>query len=190
MPPSSRAIAAACIAILLVVHGLWFAHLFSGLAVDDAYISFRYAASLAHGNGLVCERIRLAHWLAGKMPPRTRIAVYAAGQLAFYSRLYTHDMLGLNDAHIAHVAVPAMGGGFPGHERSDAIYTLDTVRPEVIIDGHRIPGMSRHPTYSGAYVRVPIWTICEVAIRRDVLAGIVRQRGPEFLTTGGPAPAR
>ena len=136
------------------------------------------------------ERIRLAHWLADKMPPQTRIAVYAAGQLAFYSRLYTHDMLGLNDAHIAHVAMPAMGGGFPGHERSDAIYTLDTVRPEVIIDGHRIPGMSRHPTYSGAYVRVPIWTICEVAIRRDVLAGIVRQRGPEFLTTGGPAPAR
>lgn len=136
------------------------------------------------------ERIRLAHWLADKMPPQTRIAVYAAGQLAFYSRLYTHDMLGLNDARIARVAVPAMGRGFPGHERSDANYTLDTVRPEVIVDGHRIPGMSRHPTYGTQYVRIPIWTICEVAIRRDVLAGIVRERGAEFLTTGGPSPAR
>jgi hypothetical protein len=50
--------------------------------------------------------------------------------------------------------------------------------------------MSRHPTYGTQYVRIPIWTICEVAIRRDVLAGIVRERGAEFLTTGGPPPAR
>lgn len=51
--PPTRTISLACIAILLVVHGLWFAHLFSGLAVDDAYISFRYATNLIHGHGLV-----------------------------------------------------------------------------------------------------------------------------------------
>lgn len=134
------------------------------------------------------ERIAIGRWLAEKMPPQTRIAVYAAGQLAFYSRLYTHDMLGLNDAHIARVAVPEMGRGFPGHERSDANYTLDVVRPDLIIDGHRIPGMRRHPTYAGQYARIPNWKICEVAIRRDVFAAIVRERGAAFLAGGGTPP--
>lgn len=128
------------------------------------------------------ERMQIGRWLAAKMPAETRIAVYAAGQLAFYSRLYTHDMLGINDTHIARVAVQDMGRGLSGHERFDASYTLDTVRPDVIVDGHRISGMPRHPTYGGSYVRVPVWTICHVAIRRDVLAGIVRARGAAFLT--------
>lgn len=38
---------------LVLVAGLWMLHKRQGFLVDDAYISFRYAVSFAHGHGLV-----------------------------------------------------------------------------------------------------------------------------------------
>ncbi len=93
------------------------------------------------------ERVRIGLWLR-EAPPGTRVAVYAAGQIPYYSGLYAHDMLGLNDLHIAAVEVANFGEGVAGHEKSDPAYTLDVIRPDVIVDGHLVPGLAAHPSFA------------------------------------------
>jgi hypothetical protein len=93
------------------------------------------------------ERVRIGLWLR-EAPPGTRVAVYAAGQIPYYSGLYAHDMLGLNDLHIAAVEVANFGEGVAGHEKSDPDYTLDVIRPDVIVDGHLVPGLAAHPSFA------------------------------------------
>lgn len=67
--------------------------------------------------------------LGEKYPGRT-LAVEALGKMPFFSRLYTHDMLGLVDPVIAHL--PASSGSFePGHLKFDPDYTLSR-RPDLI----------------------------------------------------------
>lgn len=54
--------------------------------------------------------------LAATAPPNASIATTAAGIIPYYSRLYTLDVLGLNEAWIAH-NVPHQGNR-PGHTRT------------------------------------------------------------------------
>jgi hypothetical protein len=54
----------------------------------------------------------------GLLPPDLRIAVSGAGAVPYYTRFYTVDRLGLNDATIARLPVPRRG--LPGHEREAA----------------------------------------------------------------------
>ncbi len=61
-----------------------------------------------------CESI--GRWLAANAPEDAAIATTAAGIIPFYSRLYTVDVLGLNDEWIAH-NVKAHGNR-PGHTKS------------------------------------------------------------------------
>lgn len=70
-------------------------------------------------------------WLRESMPPDTLIAVNAAGAIAYYSELPVVDMLGLNDAHIAHRQMPRMGEGMAGHEKGDGAYVLSR-EPDLI----------------------------------------------------------
>lgn len=114
------------------------------------------------------ERIAIGRWLARAAPPDTIVAVYAAGQIPYYSRLPSHDMLGLNDAHIASVARPALGTGFTGHERFDVSYTLETIRPDVIVDPQYIPGMLEHSRLRAAYRREPAFVRSLVLVRRGL----------------------
>jgi len=71
----------------------------------------------------------LGDYLKQTAPPNATLAIDAAGVVPFISRLSTLDMLGLNDAHIAHTAT-ATGEGVAGHEKTDPAYIL-----------------AQHPTY-------------------------------------------
>ncbi len=66
----------------------------------------------------------VGEWLAEHVPADTWLATNTAGSVPYFSRLPTIDMLGLNDATIAHAAVPRMGTGKAGHEKADAAYVL------------------------------------------------------------------
>jgi len=75
------------------------------------------------------EYFAIGRWLRDSFPPGTTIAINAAGIVPYDSRLPTIDMLGLNDAHIAHR--PVSGAGALGHQKHDARYVLSR-RPAVI----------------------------------------------------------
>ena len=77
-------------------------------------------------------RVAFGRWLAGNVPQDTYIAVDAAGQIPFYSRLRTLDMFGVNDVHTAHIEVDEMGSGVPGHEKFDFDYIMWR-QPDLII---------------------------------------------------------
>lgn len=53
------------------------------------------------------------------------LATDAAGAIAYYSKLPTYDILGLNDTYIAHKEVESIGTGAPGHEKQDNQYILN-----------------------------------------------------------------
>ena len=58
----------------------------------------------------------IGKWLRNDAPSDASIATTAAGIIPYYSRLYTVDILGLNDEWVAH-NVPAHGSR-PGHTKS------------------------------------------------------------------------
>ena len=88
--------------------------------------------------------VPIGKWLRSYAQPGESIALTTAGAVPYYSGLYTIDMLGINDAEIAHRKMPEMGKGIAGHEKHDIEYVL-----------------SRRPTYIFHYlflVRRPVVT--------------------------------
>jgi hypothetical protein len=73
-------------------------------------------------------------WLRDHAPRDATIAVVPAGAIPYVSKLRALDMLGLNDATIAHRDVPGLGSGLPGHEKFDVDYVLSR-RPDIILLG-------------------------------------------------------
>lgn len=67
---------------------------------------------------------QLGLWLNRSTNPTDTIAVDAAGAIPYFSQRRAIDMLGFNDAHIAHLDVPTLGRGLPGHEKYDPLYVL------------------------------------------------------------------
>lgn len=76
----------------------------------------------------------VGRFLGGLLPPGTLIATNTAGSVPYFSGLPAIDMLGLNDAHIAHRDMPRMGRRKAGHEKADGAYVLSR-DPEVILFG-------------------------------------------------------
>lgn len=68
-------------------------------------------------------------WLNKNVAPNTVIAVGPAGKIPYYSELYTIDMWGLNDEHIARRNSTRLQAG---HKKFDFEYTLSR-NPEFII---------------------------------------------------------
>lgn len=73
-------------------------------------------------------------WFRENVPPDSLLATNTAGSVAYYSRLKTIDMLGLNDVHIAHREVKTLGKGFAGHEKGDGKYVLSR-KPDYVMFG-------------------------------------------------------
>jgi arabinofuranosyltransferase len=73
-------------------------------------------------------------WFRDHAPRDATIAVIPAGAIPYVSKLRAIDMLGLNDATIAHHDVPGLGSGLPGHEKFDVDYVLSR-RPDFILLG-------------------------------------------------------
>jgi len=84
------------------------------------------------------ERMNADYFVVGRFlrehyPPDTLVALNAAGIVPFESKLRALDMLGLNDAHIAHRHMPRWEGAI-GHQKHDAAYVLDRA-PDLILPG-------------------------------------------------------
>ena len=97
------------------------------------------------------ERIRIGKWLRQASEPDIVVAVYAAGQIPYFSRRQAHDMLGLNNEYIANLKTRELGSGRAGHEKFDVDYTLGTIRPDVIVDPHLIEGLLSHERVRAEY---------------------------------------
>jgi arabinofuranosyltransferase len=85
--------------------------------------------------------VPIGKWLKTYARPGESVAVTAAGALPYYSGLYTIDMLGINDVHIAHRSMPEGGTGIAGHEKYDMRYVLSK-RPTYIF---HYPFFTRRP---------------------------------------------
>lgn len=70
-------------------------------------------------------------WMAQALPPDTWIATHSIGATPFYSGLPTVDMLGLADAHIAHMDWEDLGAGKAGHEKRDPDYVFNQRKPQI-----------------------------------------------------------
>ncbi len=81
------------------------------------------------------DRRVLGLWLGKYTPPDYTIAAFAVGSIAYHSDRNMLDLLGINDAVIAHSDVPDFGTGIAGHEKYNVDYVLDDVRPEIIVTG-------------------------------------------------------
>jgi hypothetical protein len=68
--------------------------------------------------------VPIGKWLGDYARPGETLAVAVAGAIPYYSGLYTIDMLGITDPHIAHVEIEQMGSGTAGHEKHDIDYVL------------------------------------------------------------------
>ncbi len=68
-------------------------------------------------------------WLKNNVDPNTVIAVGPAGKIPYYSKLYTIDMWGLNNEHIAKTDSKKLQAG---HKKFDFDYVL-SLNPEFII---------------------------------------------------------
>ena len=68
-------------------------------------------------------------WLKMNTSPNTVIAVGPAGKIPYYSELYTIDMWGLNNEHIARTHSKRLAAG---HKKFDFDYVL-SLKPEFII---------------------------------------------------------
>jgi arabinofuranosyltransferase len=79
-------------------------------------------------------RTACGKWLKQNADPTTVLAIHSAGIIPYYSGLYTIDMWGLSDLHIAHKSTPDMGKtGQVGHQKSDTAYVLAR-RPTYFVD--------------------------------------------------------
>ena len=97
-------------------------------------------------------RIAMGRWLGENLPSDTVIGVDAAGQLAYYSRLRTIDLFGITQPTIAHMKVPHMGQGIPGHEKFGLGFVLSQQPDYIIVYGDALDGVE-------SYERVELqWT--------------------------------
>ena len=119
------------------------------------------------------ERIRIGRWLKENAPKDAKVGVYAAGEIPYFSGLYAHDMLGLNDAHIAAKEVPSLGKGIAGHEKSDPDYTLNVVKPDVIVDGYLVPGLREHPDFAKNYEQLPGFRFNAVHVKTNLVDSLM-----------------
>lgn len=78
------------------------------------------------------ELLAVGRHLDATLPADAWIAVSNAGIIPYEADRRTLDMLGLNDAHIAHQPVGADAPGLPGHQKGDPDY-LFALRPEAIL---------------------------------------------------------
>lgn len=82
--------------------------------------------------------------------PDASVAVEAAGALPYYAERPTIDMLGLNDAYIAHTPAQPSGAGVAGHEKIAPAYVLGR-RPAIIPYYAARPYLTERPEFAANY---------------------------------------
>ena len=94
------------------------------------YARSKYEVSLAENWAV------FGQWLRSVTQGNETIALITVGAIPYYSELRAIDMVGLTDAHIAHLPL-ALGSGYTGHEKFDNAYVL-AQRPQFILANHRV----------------------------------------------------
>ena len=79
--------------------------------------------------------VEVGRLLKERTPEWVTIALNPSGAIPYYSDRRAIDMLGLNDAHIAHETIGTMGTRRAGHEKGDGAYVLSR-KPELILIGN------------------------------------------------------
>lgn len=127
------------------------------------------ADSLVWNEARVVRRYReVGRWIAAHTPPDT-VVVALAGAMSYYADRTAIDVLGLTDAHIAHLPSTTMGTGKPGHEKGDAAYVLG--RAPRIIPWFAVPYLDHEPAFAAEYhleeVRGPEGNILRLFVRNE-----------------------
>ena len=89
-----------------------------------------------------------------------RIATTAAGAIPYYSRLYSLDMLGLNDAWVARNGLPI--GNRPGHQRIAPLSYLLEKRVNLVIGQPMVLPRGIRPQDHAAFGELEIWSLMDV----------------------------
>lgn len=85
------------------------------------------------------EYVQIALDLNKITTPQAKIAVVTAGAIPYFTDRYALDLLGKNDAHIAHEPVRGAGGWRsieefrPGHMKWDYDYSIGKLKPDVVV---------------------------------------------------------
>jgi hypothetical protein len=102
----------------------------SGLNTLFIWGDWFYLAEFARGQMAVKETIDDLALADGRT-----VAIFAAGTVPYFEpRLRFHDLLGKSDRHIANSRVK---WGAVGHNKWDFDYSLNVVRPDVVVEGGR-----------------------------------------------------
>ncbi len=70
-------------------------------------------------------------YLAETLPPGTTLALGPAGYIPYRTGFVSYDLMGITDAHIAHLDMP-FTQGYAGHEKHDGAYILSR-RPDLLL---------------------------------------------------------
>lgn len=79
----------------------------------------------------------IGRWFHDNARPQDSIGVVPAGAVPYYSEIAALDMLGLNDATIAHTPV-GMGSGQAGHEKYNTAYVLERAPTYLLLGVYRL----------------------------------------------------
>jgi hypothetical protein len=112
----------------------------TGIAATN-FIFREYALLRLDPLGTVANRTSVRYVLAAEQiaPPEVTAAVTWAGAFPYFSGRRCFDLLGKCDPHVARLpARPEVP--IAGHNKFDFAYTLDTYRPDIVVDGLRIGG--------------------------------------------------
>lgn len=93
--------------------------------------------TIQHDIGDVRVWSELGRWLNENLEPEDSIALNPVGAVGYHCDRVLIDMLGINDAHIAHQSME-LGAGTPGHEKADGRYVLGR-QPTLIFLGANHP---------------------------------------------------
>lgn len=114
------------------------------------------------------RRARAGLAIAASTSPEATIAVHASGQIPYYSRRRAVDLLGLNDAIVAHG--PRSTDFYPGHDKWNYDYSIEELRPDLIADNwiRLADYMRNRPDYrklaNGMYIRTDTTLVDEAAL--------------------------
>ena len=119
-------------AIMSCYSGKIIPFLVSATVIYNIYmLGFYYITPQIFAEGVAETGREVGVWLNENADPNAVIATNTAGSIPYFSKLKTIDMLGLNDAHIAHRKISDTGCRYAGHEKADGRYVLDR-KPDYI----------------------------------------------------------
>ncbi len=118
------------------------------LGMPDWVVEFYRKPRFMHG---YADGVNLERWHAARLTvlgkffgwyarsPDDAVLTKAIGAISYYSGIRVYGEHGLVDTHIAHLDVPGVGRGLPGHEKGDYVYLLEKQPTFVMVNRDLTP---------------------------------------------------